>query len=100
MADKLILVATRASNATNIAAVKAVPIQGGWDDGVVWGPARVWGFWTSTALAETRQQLIALRDAGRIRLAVWEPDGESVGSVRDETQEQFIARCRTAAAGA
>lgn len=94
MADRLIVVACRESNAANKAALLAVPIQGGWGPGVLWGLARVWGFWPSTALPTTRAELIALRDAGEIKLARW--DVETLA----ETHEQFLTRCRTEAATA
>jgi hypothetical protein len=105
MADRLIVVATRNIPA-NIAAVQAVPIQGGWGSpGYIARDANptaiaTWGAWSSTALPGTRAGLVALRDAGTIRLAIWEPDGESAGSIKDETQSSFLSRCRTLAAGA
>ena len=92
MADRLIVVAVRDSNASNKAAVQAVPIQGGWGPSVLWGLARVWGFWTSQALPTTRQELMVLRDAGRIKLTVWDTDA------LDETHQAFLTRCRTEAA--
>src|SRR5687767_3624883 len=101
MSERLIVVATRNLPA-NIQAVQAVPLDGGWGPPALWrsGAAAVWGFWTSTALPGTKAGLVALRDAGTIKLASWEPDGETAGSIKDESQTAFLDRCKVAAAGA
>jgi hypothetical protein len=108
MADRLMVVAvpdtvdniadirgTAEMRAEGIAGVPtgriAVPIHSG-----VWGPGairrgyRLWGFWSSTALAGTRSRLTALRDAGRCRFWPWDE------AVVRETHEGFLTRVDTA----
>lgn len=87
MAEKLIVVACRDLPAS-IEAVQAVPLDGGWGDGVLWGTRRVWGVWRSRMTPATRQALETLRLANTIRVAVWD-DGSP------ETHVEFKARARS-----
>lgn len=58
-----------------------VPLLGGWGKGMRDGGApatrlRAWGFWISTEDKDTRAFLLALRDAGVVRLFIGPPSGD------------------------
>lgn len=90
MADRLVVVLVNNSVAADIRAVQAVPIQGGWGNGVVRGNYRLWSPWASTFIAGTRAGLVSLRDAGRCRLLILDDDSR-------ERHQAFLERVSTEA---